>query len=120
MAVMSTLTYEIHHEKEHFDLTPGQNLTLSWGISEYLPLRKDQTLLLELGPAGYSTWQVTDDDGRDARNGSVHDEVHAVGGQLGATYVPWLLAINAHYFYEFVSKDRFQGQAFGISIAKKF
>ena len=120
MAVMSALTYEIHHKKRDFDLTPGQNLTLSWGISQFLPLRKDHTLLLELGPAGYSTWQVTDDDGDDARNGEVHDEVHAAGGQLGVTYLPWLLSINTHYFYEFASKDRFQGSAWGISIAKKF
>jgi len=28
---------------------PGQHLTLNWGISEYLPLSKDQTLLLEIG-----------------------------------------------------------------------
>ena len=58
--------------------------------------------------------------GSDARNGQVHDEVHAVGGQLGLTYVPWHTALNFHAFYEFAAKDRFQGQAFGINLAKKF
>jgi hypothetical protein len=50
----------------------------------------------------------------------VHDEVHAVGGQLGLTYLPWLASLNFHAFYEFAAQDRFQGQAFGINLVKKF
>jgi hypothetical protein len=50
----------------------------------------------------------------------VHDEVHAVGGQLGLTYVPWFASLNVHYFGEFTAQDRFQGQVFGVSLAKKF
>jgi len=119
-AVSAALTYEIHHKKEDFDLTPGQNLALNWGISQYLPLKKDQTLLLEVGPAGYSSWQVTDDSGSAARNPDVHDQVHAAGGQLGLTHVPWNAVLNFHAFYEFAAEDRFQGQAFGVTVVKKF
>jgi hypothetical protein len=119
-AVLATLTYEIHGNKQDFDLTPGQNLTLNWGISQFLPLRQDQKLLLEVGVAGYSSWQITDDSGSDARNPNVHDQVHAVGGQLGLTYVPWFASLNGHYFGEFAAQDRFQGQVFGVSAAKKF
>jgi hypothetical protein len=118
-AVTAVLTYETHGEKEDFDLTPGDNLTLNWGISQFVPLTQDKKLLLEIGPAGYSSWQTSDDTGDDAAN-DVHDEVHAVGGQLGLTYVPWYLSLNAHYFNEFEAKDRFQGEAYGVSIAKKF
>jgi hypothetical protein len=50
----------------------------------------------------------------------VHDQVHAVGGQLGLTYVPWLLSLNFHGFYELASEDRFQGASLGLNIAKKF
>jgi hypothetical protein len=120
MAVSGVLTYGIPQSKEGFDLTPGQNLTLNWGISQYLPLKKDGTLLLEIGPAGYSSWQITDDSGSDAKNSGVHDQVHAVGGQLGLTYVSWLLLVNFHGFYESYSEDRFQGASFGLNIAKKF
>ena len=120
MAVVTALTYEIHGEKEDFDLTPGQVLTLNWGISQYLPLKKDQTLLLEIGPAGYSSWQITDDTGSAAANPAVKDEVHAVGGQIGLTHVPWNTTLNFHYFYEFSAQDRFQGQSIGLNIAKKF
>lgn len=118
-AVLTALTYEIHGDKQDFDLTPGQNLTLNWGISQFLPLSKDQKLLLEAGLTGYSSWQITEDSGSDATN-DVHDEVHAVGGQLGLTYVPWGTSLNTHYFGEFAAEDRFQGHVFGVSLAKKF
>jgi len=54
-AVVAALTYELNGEKQGFDLTPGDNLTLSWGLSQLLPLKKDMSLLLEIGPAGYLT-----------------------------------------------------------------
>ena len=119
-AINATLTYEIHQKKQDFDLTPGQDLTLNWGISQYVPLRKDQKVLLEVGVGGYSSWQITDDSGSAARNPAVHDEVHAIGGQIGLTHVAWGATLNFHYFYEFSSKDRFQGEVFGLNLAKKF
>src|SRR6266700_1707073 len=117
-AVVSALTYETNGKKEGFDLTPGDNLTLNWGISQFLPLKKDMSLLLEVGPAGYDTWQITHDSGSAATN--TLDQVHAVGGQLGLTYLPWVLSVNLHGFYEYLAEDRFQGGSFGLSIAKKF
>lgn len=120
MAVVSALTYEINTQKDGIDVTPGQHLTLNWGISEYLPLTKDQKLLLEIGPAGYDNWQITDDSGSAANNSNDHSQVHAVGGQLGLTYVPWNAALNFHAFYEFFAAERMQGEAFSISLAVKF
>jgi len=117
-AVIAALTYEINTKKQDFDITPGNVLTLNWGISQYIPLKKDNSLLLEVGPAGYDSWQMTEDSGSDASSGK--DQVHGAGGQLGLTYVPWSLVVNFHAFYEFAAEDRFQGQAYGISIAKKF
>lgn len=72
-----------------------------------------------MGPAGYASWQITDDSGGDA-TGGVRDEVHAAGGQLGLAYVPWLASLSFHAFAEFAATDRFQGQAFGVTIARKF
>ena len=119
-AVALALTHEVNGKKEDFDITPGQNLTLNWGVSQYLPLTTDQTLLLEIGPAGYDTWQVTEDSGDDVSDPGVKDEVHAVGGQIGLTYVPWTLVVNLHYFHEYEAVDRFEGEAFGLTVAKKF
>jgi hypothetical protein len=119
-AVTAAVTYEFNQEKRDFDLRPGQTVTLNWGASQYLPLRKDQTLLLDVGPAGYSTWQTTKDTGSDASEPRVRDQVHAAGGQIGLAYVPWNASIIFHAFYEFETRGRFQGQSYGISLAKKF
>jgi hypothetical protein len=116
MAVVGALTWEIHGKKKDFDLTPGQNLALNWGVSEYLPLRKDQSLLLELGPAGYDSWQVTDDSGNAAQSAAVHDNVHGVGAQIGTIYTPWNVVLNFRYMYEYTATDRFQGQSFGLNL----
>jgi hypothetical protein len=117
-AVVTALTYETNSKKEGFDLTPGDNLSLNWGIDQLLPLKNDMSLLAEVGVAGYDTWQITHDSGSAAS--STLDQVHAVGGQLGLTYVPWVLAVNVHGFYEYLAKDRFQGGSFGVSVVKKF
>ena len=117
-AIVAALTYETNSEKEDFDLTPGDNLTLNWGFSQFLPLKQDMSLLLEFGPAGYDTWQITDDSGSAANN--TRDQVHAVGGQLGVTYAPWMVSLNFHGFYEYVAQDRFQGESFGVNVGMKF
>jgi hypothetical protein len=119
MAIGGALTYEINSEKEDFNITPGQDLSLNWGISQYLPLTKDMKLLAEVGPAGYDTWQITDSSGQGSRD-SVREQVHAVGGQLGLSYVPWNLALNFHYLYEYYSEDRFQGEVIGLNVYIKW
>lgn len=120
MAVAGALTWEIHGKKDDFDLTPGQNLALNWGVSQYLPLKQNKTLILEVGPAGYDSWQITDDSGDDARNVSVHDSVHGVGGQIGVSYIPWKAGVNFRYLYEYAATDRFQGQSLGLNFALAF
>jgi hypothetical protein len=116
-AVIAVLTYETNGKKRDFNVTPGDNLTFNWGISQFLPLRKDESLLLEVGPAGYGTWQITDDSGSDADG--TRDQVHAVGGQLGLTYTPWMASLSLRGFYEYDAQDRFQGGSFSVNIAKK-
>ena len=62
-AVTLALTYEYNSPQQGTDISYGQNLWLNWGISQYLPLTKDEKLLLEVGPAGYYEWQVSSDTG---------------------------------------------------------
>jgi hypothetical protein len=118
MAVMSALTWQINTKKSGLDVTPGQHLTLNWGISQYLPLRTDQKLLLEVGPSGYDDWQITDDSGANAS--SSRAQVHAAGGQIGLTSVPLNAALNFHAFYEYAAVSRLQGAAFQLSFVIKF
>ena len=118
-AVTGVATYEYHTNKQDFDLQPGENLTLNWGISQFIPLTSDQRLLLEIGPAGWNGWQVSADSGTDAIDHQ-RDRTHAVGGQLGITSIDWGMAVNFHGFYEYRTQSRFQGYSLGLSLAKHF
>jgi len=120
MAVTAALTYEINSSKEGIDVTPGQHLTLNWGISEYLPLSKDQKLVLEIGPAGYDDWQITDDSGSAATAPTVRQQVNAAGGQIGLVYIPWNASLEFHAFDEFSATARLQGIAYGVSLSVQF
>jgi hypothetical protein len=120
LAIENALTWEINRKKRNFDLTPGQNLTWSWGISEYFPLTKDENLLLEAGPTGYSSFQVSNDSGTDATNPGVHDSVKAVGVQVGVTSVKRNITLNFSWLHEYSAVDRFQGSSVGLNFAAKF
>ncbi|MGH8584922.1 MAG: SphA family protein [Gammaproteobacteria bacterium] len=118
-------TYEIQSEMDDQDLTPGDRVSLNWGVSQYVPLTKDQTWLAELGASGYSQWQVEEDSGSDVpqiRNVQLNakDEVHAAGIQAGLTFVPWKAALTVRYQWEFGAEARFEGENLVVTLAKGF
>jgi hypothetical protein len=119
LAVLA-LTGEIHSKKQDIDITPGANIALNWGVSQYLPLKKDQSLLLELGATGYFLWQVTDDTGSEAYAADVHDRVYAAGAQVGLIYAPWNAFAEVKYLHEFAAIDRFEGQMVTATFGIKF
>lgn len=120
-ALMLTGTYEIHHEKDGADITPGDRFTMEYGISQYIPVNKAETLIAELGLSGYSNWQVDDDSGSDVRPLlNVKDEVHAAGGQLGLSYVPWNASVSFRYLKEYDAEARYEGELFSLYFAKGF
>src|SRR5208337_2426282 len=43
--------------------TPGQAFTIEWGIGQVLPLKKDMSMLAQLGLVGYDQWQVSNNGG---------------------------------------------------------
>ena len=118
-AVTLALTYEYNSPQQGTDISYGQNLWLNWGISQYLPLTKDDKLLLEVGPAGYYEWQISSDTGGTS-NPSSRTSVSAIGGQIGLTYVPWNLILNFRGMYEYAAEERVQGSSFSINLVKKF
>jgi hypothetical protein len=119
LAIQNTLTWEINQKKRGFDLTPGQILTYNWGLSQMLPLKKDLSLLAEIGPAGYNSFQVSDDSGSAAGNPAVHDHVSAAGLQVGVTLPKRSMVLNFHWFHEYSAVDRFQGDAIGLNFIFK-
>jgi len=117
--------YEIHHERNDADITPGERFTLNWGISQYLPLNKAQTRLAELGVSGYSQWQVEKDSGADVPQIlnvtlNAKDEIHAAGIQAGLTFVPLKMSLTFRYLLEFNAEARFEGEWLGLTLAKGF
>lgn len=119
LAIQNGLTWEINRKKRGFDITPGQNLVYNWGLSQYLPLKKDMSLLAEVGPTGYNSFQVSDDSGAAARNPGVHDRVHAVGLQVGMTLPKRGMVLNFRWLHEYSAVDRFQGSSIGFNFAIK-
>ena len=120
-AVMLAGTYEIHHNKEGADITPGDRFSMDWGFSQYLPLTKDQNLLAELGFIGYNQWQVAEDSGSDVHDVlKVKDQLHGVGTQLGLAYVPWNASLTFRYMNEYNAEARFEGDLITVTFAKGF
>jgi hypothetical protein len=105
---------------EYFDVRPGQMFTVSWQVSQYVPLRKDRELLLEVGPAGYDTCQITDSTGGNALADAPKSHIHALGGELGLSYAPWNAFLTFRSFYEYAADSRFQGAAIGMNFGIKF
>jgi hypothetical protein len=120
LAVTAALTYDYNSVQEGTGVKYGQNLWLTWGISQYLPLKKDNSLLLEVGPAGYYEWQISDTTGSVFQNPDSRTTVSGIGGQIGLTYVPWNLILNFRGFYEYNAEVRVQGASFGMNLVKKF
>jgi hypothetical protein len=113
------LSYDVNSEKEDFDVTPGDSLSLNWGISTFLPVAwviKNNLWGFEFGPIGYDTWQVSSDSGSERDNG-LHDEVHAAGFQIGLTHSKKYHSFNFRYLNEFSAESRFQGHVIGLSIS---
>jgi hypothetical protein len=119
MAIENAITWEIDQKTRGFDLNNGDYLTWNWGVSEFLPLKKDKSLLAELGFAGYGSFQVTDNTGTDARNPDLHEKVYAAGIQAGLTFPKRTMILNFHWFHEFDAANRFEGTALGASIVIK-
>jgi len=58
-----TTVWEIHGQKSGTNITPGQTFTMEWGLGQVLPLKKDQSMLAQLGLVGYDQWQVSSNSG---------------------------------------------------------
>ncbi len=113
-SINAMVTYELNGNKEDEDLSPGNVFTIDYGISQYLSER------LEVGLTGYSLWQVTDDTGVDARNPTVHEQAHGIGGQI--SYWPMALKLNvaARFLWEYNVEDRFKGRYLSTVVSYVF
>ena len=110
-ALMAGLTFELNSETKDVKVTPGNRLSLEWGVSQFF------TEWLELQIGGAHNWQVSDDTGDDVLyDPSVYDRKNTI--YFGAAFMPVLARfyIVAKYGFDFGLKQRFQNNNLVLSI----
>ncbi len=101
-ALMAGLTYELNSSIEDVDVTPGNRLSLEYGLSQYF------TSWFELSVHGAHNWQITDDSGGDVFwDPTVHDRKSTL--MLGAGFWPWKgrLYATARWGFDYGLRQRF-------------
>jgi hypothetical protein len=110
-ALMLGLIYELNGSVKDVDVTPGNRLTLEWGLSQYF------SDTFEVSVQGGHNWQVGDDTGADVYwDPSRHDRKSTVA--LGATFWPWKerLAFTGKYAMDFSVRERFENDTIFMNL----
>lgn len=108
-ALMFNVNYEFNTEQNDTDVTPGQYITLEYGVSQYLSER------LEIGVSGYSVYQTTKDKGSSVFQASSY--VNGVGGQVAYWVAKNKFNVSARYTYEYTARGRFKGSVAALNCA---
>ena len=107
--------YEIHSDKDHTDVRPGQNILFEWGVG------KAFAKVWEAGVVGYAQWQLTDDSGSDVTwDKSLHDRVAAIGPEVSVFIPPMKTFISLRALWEFSAVDRPEGTTVTLTATKIF
>ena len=103
--------YEFNHEQQKTQTTPGQSLTMEWGLSK--SIRKT----IDVGLIGYYQQQTTKDRGPAA---VPKDSVVALGPEI-SVFCPKLgLFTSLRYAREFEAKNRSEGNTFALTFTKRW
>ncbi len=101
MAIMGSLTYEINSKIKDVNVSPGNRLTVEYGISQYLNPG------FEVGFMGGNNFQITDDKGSDVWwNASVLDQMGYIGFQVAGWPVANKLYTSVKYNIEYGLRQR--------------
>lgn len=111
-------------------ITPGQTFTDEWGLGQALPLKKDQSMVAQVGGVGYDQWQVS------ANRGTVPNplpgppllpasllpyySVHAAGVQANFLMPPKNFSVSFKYYWEYSAKAHPQGATLVFGAAWTF
>jgi hypothetical protein len=108
--------WEIHGQKtvasavlgQLSKITPGQAFNMEWGVGQVLPLKKDLSMLAQVGLVGYDQWQVSDNGGNYLVAGrpvpaslAPYYSVHGIGFQTNFILPAKNLALFFKYYDEY-------------------
>lgn len=111
MAIMTSITYEMNSKIKDVNVSPGNRLTVEYGISQYLSPR------FEIGIMGGYNFQITDDTGADVWwDPSAHDQLGYVSFQIGAWPVADKLYTALKYNVDYGMKQRIKQHNFLLNI----
>jgi len=117
--------WEIHGQKtvaspvsgQLSKITPGQAFTMEWGFGQVLPLKKDMSMLAQLGLVGYDQWQVSSNGGNYLLAGrpvpaslAPYYSVHGIGFQSNFILPGKHLAFFFKYYDEYRALATTQGR----------
>src|SRR5579872_6709503 len=117
--------WEIHGQKTVASLvsgqlskiTPGQAFTMEWGLGQVLPLKKDLSMLAQVGLVGYDQWQVSNNGGNYLVAGRPvaaslvpYYSVHGIGFQTNFILPGKDLALFFKYYDEYKALATTQGR----------
>ena len=110
--------YEFHHQNNDMNVTPGQTLTVEWGLSKSL------SKLVDVGVIGYYQQQTTSDrgDGIPAvvSVSNLKDRVVGVGPEITIVCPKTGIFTSLRYIREVEASDRSAGNLFTITFIKRF
>lgn len=112
-AVSALARYEINHENDDLQITPGNTLSLEWGIS------KTFNKFYDVGLIGYWQQQTTEDSGPGKLTDAL-DRVVAIGPEINVLCPKLTLFASLRYNYELYSEDRPQGHTVTLTLTKRF
>jgi hypothetical protein len=105
-------------------VTPGQAFTMEWGLGQVLPLKKDMSMLAQIGVVGYDQWQVSSNGGSYlvagipvAASRLPYYSVHGIGVQGNFILPAKNVVAFFKYYDEYTALARPQGRTivFGFS-----
>jgi hypothetical protein len=111
-ALSALSRYEINHEQEDTDITPGQAYTLEWGAS-YAASK-----IVDVGVVGYWQLQTTKDSGSSASDEK--DQVVGIGPEVSAVCPKLGVIFSFRYLYEVMAENRLQGHTCCLTLTKRF
>ena len=112
--------YEFHSTQQSTNIHPGQTFDLDYSLTHTVAVRNDSSL--QLGPAGYAQWQITDKTGPTITpaQAKAHYRVNAFGFASNVILPARKVSVGVKYFKEFSNKSTFQGYSLQISGAINF